>query len=355
MHTPPPLHGASMVGQYIRDSVLVNESFECHYIKPSDAKSLAELKKLRLNKITFLFSFHYRLIKLYRKVKPDLSYFTANSWGLSFYRDFITVMILKLLRAKIVIHFHNKPNPSFRNKLVNRFLYRIFFKRIHVIFAAEQLVDTFRQYIDKEKIYICLNGIPVIVAEPVYKIPQPPRYSFLYISHMMKEKGAWVLLEACALLKNRGYTFHCDFAGRWDDITQELFSKKIMEYGLTEFVQAHGFVDDKKNFLFTADAFVFPSLDEALPLILMEAMECSLPCISTNIGGIPTIIRDEQSGFLVKPNDAAALAEKMIFLIEHPQQSVEMGITGRKIFEEYFTIQKFENFFFNIIKDLVTI
>ena len=352
MHYPPPVHGASLMGQYIRESALINEAFQCHYIKPSAAKSLSELKKVRLEKFTFLLSFHYRLIKNYLKIKPTLCYFTANSWGLPFYRDFITILVLKILRAKIIVHFHNKSKATFRNKKHNKLLYRFFFKGIRAIFLADVLADEFRQYIAPEKIYICPNGIPITVKTAVEKQCPVEPFSFLFLSNMMRAKGVLTLLEACSTLKTEGYNFRCEFVGQWSDISEDFFTEKVAEYGIDACVQAYGakYYAEKQEYFLRADAFVFPSFDETMGLVLLEAMEFSLACVSTNVGGIPTIVKDGQSGLLVEAGDAGALAEKMKYLIKNPQLCIEMGKTGRTFFEEKFCLQRFEEKFLRVLE-----
>lgn len=352
MHTPPPVHGASMVGSYIRDSELVNDTFDCYFMKPSNTKSLTELGKFSLYKFLFFISFHYRLIKTYRKIKPDICYFTPSSWNFAFYRDFITVFILKLLKADIVVHFHNKPKASFVKKWYNEYIYRNFFKRLNVIFLAEQLILEFRQHFDSKMIYICPNGIPETISQPIERNHTHAVFSFLFLSNMMAKKGVWTLLESCSIIKKRGYTFTCNFVGQWSDISASEFAEKVIKYGLTNEIQAHGakYNDEKNIFFQSADTFVFPSFDEAFSLVLLEAMEFSLSCISTYVGGIPSIIKDGQSGFIVPSKNAEKMAEKMIYLIENPQKSIEMGKTGRMLFEKQYTLRTFEQNFVDILK-----
>ena len=351
-HTPPPVHGVSVMGQYIHDSVVINQAFDCHFIKPSNATSLTVLKKIQFDKIFFLFTFHYLLLKTYRKFKPKLCYFTPSTWGFSFYRDFITVCFLKLLKAKIVIHFHNTPNHSFRNKWYNKLLYRIFFKNIDVIFLAPQLSSVFEEYINKKSIHICANGVSINLDNEIQK---NERYTFLFLSNIMKEKGVWTLLEACYLLKQKGYVFDCNLVGQWNDITESVFTRRVKQRELTDCVHYYGakYGDEKKVFFQSSNVFVFPSNDEALSLVLLEAMSFALPCISTFVGGLPAIIKDSQTGFLISPNDHVTLAEKMIYFIENQENGIEMGKNGRSFFEENFTIQKFEERFVDIINKMI--
>jgi glycosyltransferase involved in cell wall biosynthesis len=164
-------------------------------------------------------------------------------------------------------------------------------------------------------------------------------------------------LKACSILQEKGYTFRCNYIGKWSDISEEQFAEKIIEYGLAHHIYAYGakYGDEKKYFLETTNAFVFPTYyhAECFPLVLLEAMEFSLPCISTNIGGIPNIIDNGKSGFIIDAKNAKALADKMSYMIKHPQKSIEMGNFGRRLFLEYFTLNTFEHNFINIINKTI--
>ena len=90
--------------------------------------------------------------------------------------------------------------------------------------------------------------------------------------------------------------------------------------------------EDKVEELKNADALVFPSyyLGETFGLVLLEAMEYGMPCISTYEGGIPSVINDGETGFLVQSKDTKALADKMLWLIEHQEEGLLMGKKGRR-------------------------
>jgi len=90
----------------------------------------------------------------------------------------------------------------------------------------------------------------------------------------------------------------------------------------------------------TSDITVVPSLQEAFGLVVSEAMACGKPVIGSKVGGILDQIIDGYNGFLVQPRNSIEIAEKILWLIDHPRKSQSMGINGRKIVEEKFEINK---------------
>ena len=89
-----------------------------------------------------------------------------------------------------------------------------------------------------------------------------------------------------------------------------------------------------------SDIVVVPSLQEAFGLVVTEAMACGKPVIGTRVGGIPDQIIDGYNGFLVKPRSPEEIAEKIIYLVDNPDEARHMGMNGRRIVEERFNIEK---------------
>lgn len=104
---------------------------------------------------------------------------------------------------------------------------------------------------------------------------------------------------------------------------------------------------DKATFLRNADIFVFPTYydNECFPLVLLEAMEYGLPCISTNEGGISDIIEDGKTGYVIEKLTAGEFADKIECLINNMTLRVSMGRSGRKTYTERFTLTSFERNF----------
>jgi glycosyltransferase involved in cell wall biosynthesis len=83
---------------------------------------------------------------------------------------------------------------------------------------------------------------------------------------------------------------------------------------------------------------VFPSLAELLPMAVLDLMAAAKPVVATNVDGIPEMVIDGKTGFLVPPQDSGTLAERIIELIRYPEKARQMGTAGRKFVEENFAI-----------------
>ena len=98
--------------------------------------------------------------------------------------------------------------------------------------------------------------------------------------------------------------------------------------------------DDLPDVYRGADVFAMTSRSEGIPVVLMEAMACGLPVVSTDVGGVPEIVDDERSGLLVPPGDVSAVARVLDCLAGDPARRVEMGRAGREIVLRSFDARK---------------
>lgn len=90
----------------------------------------------------------------------------------------------------------------------------------------------------------------------------------------------------------------------------------------------------------TMDIFVLSSVTEGAGTVLLEAMACGKPVVATNVGGVPEIIIDGETGILVPPKDSKAIAGAVLYLLNHPEEAKEMGLKGRKRVIEHFEVEK---------------
>ena len=106
------------------------------------------------------------------------------------------------------------------------------------------------------------------------------------------------------------------------------------------FVDIKGYVSDyEKEFEFsTADLFIMLSHNEVIPISILEAMSASLPIISTDVGGIPDIVIEEENGFLFPRKTVIPVVNKLLGLADKREKLKNMGLKSRCIVEKDYDV-----------------
>src|SRR6266550_3591730 len=166
------------------------------------------------------------------------------------------------------------------------------------------------------------------------------------VGRLIAKKGFADLIRACRLLMERGKSFRCEIIG--EGPLEEELHQQIAQLGLQGCVELPGAKPQHeiRKYFAAASAFVLPSVIDPdggmdnLPTVIMEAMAAGLPVISTAVGGIPEMVIQSETGFLVPPGDVAALAgaiERLFNEIGLPRRLGERGFQRAK---ELFSIEK---------------
>lgn len=343
---PPPIHGSAIISKIIADSKAMNESFDIERVPLQFAQTMQDLGAFSLNKIGRMIRVAFQLNSSICRFRPHLVYFTLSPKGFSFYRDVLYAIILKLHRSKIIYHLHVKglKEEAARN-FIKRALYRFVFKNTYVITLSQYLLD------DLVGIY---NGTPFIVNNGVRAVSGAKRplkrshdgkIQLLFLSNLMRAKGIFVFLEAMLWLRKENAPFTARIIGNPGDVTREEVEAYIRDNGLTDIIVLDGgkYGEDKYAALKSADIFIHPTLNDAFPLVILEAMQFQLPVVSTYEGAIPEMIVEGVTGFLVPQNDSLMLAKKTLRLIQNREERVTMGIAAGQRFLTNYTTDNMEN------------
>jgi glycosyltransferase involved in cell wall biosynthesis len=117
--------------------------------------------------------------------------------------------------------------------------------------------------------------------------------------------------------------------------------KLIEELGLSAQIRMLGFRDDLLNVFRSLDVFVIPSVEgDTIPQVLMQALAMGLPVVSTTVGSIPDVVIEGETGFVVPPRDAPALADRTQALLADASLRASMGVKGRALVEQSYSIDK---------------
>ncbi|MTB72267.1 glycosyltransferase [Arsenicicoccus sp. MKL-02] len=152
----------------------------------------------------------------------------------------------------------------------------------------------------------------------------------LYVGRLVPQKGGPVLVDALALLSERGVDFTARLIGTGELL--ETLQRQISAAGLADRVHLVGPVgqDDILEQYAWADVFALPSFQEGLPVVLMEAMATELPVVTTRIAAVSELVEDHLSGRVVHAGRADLVADALTELADHPDRRLEMGKRGRQ-------------------------
>lgn len=343
MTLPPPVHGSAVVCQYIKDSKIINESFDCDYVNLSTSRKVDEIGKQSPIKIVRLLKALIKVLCFLLTHQYDLCYLAITCHGKGFIKDAPFVLLCKVFGRSIVIHQHNKGMSKDLGNWPYRWFLPLCYKKAKVILLSWNLYPDIEEIVRKENVYICPNGI---VANECFKMVRNntiPR--LLFLSNLMFSKGVLVLLDALKILREEGLSFVCDVVGgETKDLSKESFKEEIFKRGLEGFIDYHGkmFGDEKVSFFENADVFVHPTLDDCFPLVLLEAMQFSLPIVTTNEGGIPDFVKNKENGLISEKNNPSSLAKSIAVLLKDKTLREKYGRKGREIYEMDYSLNTFE-------------
>ena len=157
------------------------------------------------------------------------------------------------------------------------------------------------------------------------------------IAQLIARKGHRYLLEALPGIHEAVPGVQVVFFGR-GPLEAELRAQ-VECAGLTEHVHFAGFRDDLERLLPCLDLVVHPAEMEGLGVSLLQAAACGVPIVAFPAGGIPEIVREGENGHLLPVGDVAGLRERIIELLQNPEQAREMGRCGRALVEREFSIE----------------
>ncbi len=173
---------------------------------------------------------------------------------------------------------------------------------------------------------------------PTSPIPRASVPTVVLPARMLRDKGVVEFIEAAGLLRAQGVALRAVLVGALDEANPTALTKRELE----ALCQAYGCEwwqhrEDMPEVYAEADIVCLPSYREGLPKALLEAASCGRPLVATDVPGCREICRQGESGLLVPPRDAQALAAALAILLADPDLRVLMGQRAREIVERDFS------------------
>lgn len=161
--------------------------------------------------------------------------------------------------------------------------------------------------------------------------PLPEENKFLFLARITASKGIKEYIKAARLVKNLYPDSQFEVVGPIDTEVESECRKELEDAVEDDIVVYYGEAMDVRPFLKKCRVFIYPSYyPEGVPRSLLEAMAVGRPIITCDTPGCRDTV-DNKNGFLVPSQNASALAEKMIWMIKHPEKTQEMGKHSRKL------------------------
>ena len=212
----------------------------------------------------------------------------------------------------------------------------------HVIFQNRDDLNEFcaRRLVKRGKCRI-VNGSGVDTAR-FSPSPLPDgSVTFFMLSRLLKSKGVGEYLEAARMVKETNPDARFLLLGKYETAMQDALDRDYVEAFIRDgIIERFEETSDVRPYYAMCSVYVLPSYREGTPRTVLEAMAMSRPILTTDTQGCRETVKDGENGFLVPVKDAAALAEKMLWFVEHPERISEMGEASRKYAEEKFDVQK---------------
>ncbi len=158
------------------------------------------------------------------------------------------------------------------------------------------------------------------------------------VGRIVKEKGYEVLLHATHRLKREGLPFYLVWVG--DGPERSSLEGLAQKLGLADQLLVTGVRDDVSRWVRGFDIFALPTLWEGMGRVFLEAQAAGVPVVGTKVGGVPDVVTEGQTGFLVPPGDVNAFAEALKCLLTDPNLRQRMGAAGRQFVDERFSVER---------------
>ena len=204
--------------------------------------------------------------------------------------------------------------------------------------------------IEVKKVHL-LGGIGINLADYPFSTKQlSDNITFIFVGRLLKEKGINDYVNAAKIVKNKYPNTKFVVLGATDNSNfGSLTQKDINSLVQTNLIVYPGRVDNVNKWLEDSDVFVLPSYREGIPKSTQEAMAIGRPIITTDVPGCRETVIDGVNGFLVPRWNPQALAEKIIYFIEHPDKIIQMGKESYKLAQERFDSHKVNEHMLNIL------
>jgi glycosyltransferase involved in cell wall biosynthesis len=256
----------------------------------------------------------------------------------SFYRKSMYTFISKLLNKKLIFHIHASGFEEFQKSgRFNGWLVKKTLNRADgIIVLSDQMKKLVESSCHNNRVWVLPNPVTIPNQADIDASKETHnKVQLLFLGEIGPRKGIYDLVDAIALLPQECRSkvmLHVCGNNEIEKLKTYVHTKR-----LTDVCIVHGWIDgqQKKTFLSNADVYILPSYAEGLPISILEAMAYGMPIISTNVGGIPEIVRSGENGFLLEPGHTVSIADAIETMVNNDELRQQYGRKSKEIVQPH--------------------
>ena len=279
------------------------------------------------------------LVRLVRRERIDLIH------AHEFYMNAVCAVVSRLTGVPLVATVHGR--NYYPERLRRRVIYRMVVAQAAAVVSVSEDLRCFfcrATWTSPGRVRVIYNGVDPDAwggegAPEVRRLLGIPTDAAVVgtVGSLYPVKGHAYLIRAARLILERRPNVHFVLVGG-GPLEGDLRAQ-AEALGIRKQVHLVGHREDVRRLLGAMDIFALPSLSEGLPLALLQAMAAGKTPVVTEVGGVPEVVRDGETGFAVPPANPEALADGVIRLLESPSVAARIGACARQCIRERFSLQ----------------
>ena len=299
-------------------------------------------RAIRTVPVPFLWGICFMVSVLIFLLRKRNEYTIIHCHILQEFQTVIALLFKILFNKKVVVKMSSSGETSdiklLKRSLTGKLFYPLI-KRVDAVVSVckQSSHELLKGGFSRERIAEIPNGVDInrFVQRPHRQLPESPTITF--VGRLDRYKGVAFLLEAFKKIVSQCSNARLLIVGTGPDETD--LKKRVHQLNLEENILFLGKREDIVSLLLDSDIFVLPTLSEGMSNVLLEAMSCGLPVVTTSVGGNCDLIRNGHNGILVPPGDSDALAEALMEILQNTALAQQLGDEARRTVQAHYSLE----------------